>query len=185
MTIAYGLAARDRLRLWTAQHGREREGVSVSSVQSRRAKGGNHAEDLVEDLNAECAAAGVAHLWRVPTPTKVVGVGEARKGRCLQMVHTKRATVDFLGVMRDGRAVAVEVKRLEGRRLNLGRVEPQQRACLDLVADAGGVAVLLVVTPKEAYAVGWRHARAAQSSLGPDELGPWKLAAGRCYLAEF
>jgi hypothetical protein len=156
-------------------------GVRASATQSLRSKAGNRAEDLAELLNAQCAAQGVAWLWRVPTPTRVVGKG--KPGAPLPMAFVKRATVDYLGVMRDGRGVAVEVKRLEGKRLNLGRIEPHQRACLDLVAAAGGVAVLLVVTDAGAVALDWLAVRGLMS-IGPGELERVTVR-GEAYLAEW
>ncbi len=51
--------------------------------------------------------------------------------------------------------VGVEVKSCSNNRLDLARLPPQQRAHLAQIEALGGVALVLVVGPKYAWAVRW------------------------------
>lgn len=169
----------------------------TSALQSLRAKHGNETEAFVATLNEACARAGVAWLDKVPTNMRVVG----RSGAMVRAVFAQKAIADFVGVLRGGRAVAVEVKRVEvtiSKRshaplppsLSLSRVEPHQRDYLDRVDAAGGLALLLVVHgPLAAYAVPWAEARAVLANGGATLSGvfleTWRVRTGEAYLERF
>jgi len=118
---------------------------------------------------------------------------------------------DFQGVLRDGRAVAVEAKSEAGR-LQRDAVKPHQRRDLEAVDRFGGVALLLVELHDDdgarlgAWALPWRTleglwcitrrakpGRAGSSraedyvesrSVGPAELAGHEVDAA-CYLRPF
>jgi hypothetical protein len=155
-----------------------------SAQQSKRSKIGARTEEYVDNLHQACALAKVAWLVRVPTQFRVLGKlpnGEVR-GR-----FVRKASVDYVGwMLNDGaRAVTVEVKHQEDGSFSLSRVEPQQRAALDACLAAGGVAVLLVVTPLRTYAVPWADAR-ARTSMDAIALEPHRVQVHDvAYLARF
>ena len=141
------------------------------------------AERFVDTLHAICEQTGVAVVRRVSSHLRLVGGG--------RVVATQRSTVDCLGVLKGGRAVAVEIKSCADGRLRLSQVPEHQRAELGAVERVGGVALVLVVRPLPvaAYAVPWsvvaKAAAAGQASLGPDELAPWLCDPRRPYLARW
>lgn len=129
------------------------------------------------------ALAGLAHVRHVGAPV-VVGAG----GRPTEWAGTGPA--DYQGVLRGGRAVAVEAKSRD-RRLALSDVAAHQRADLEAVECLGGLALLVVElrTASSIYVVPWgrvpwRRMRegAADVSVGPDELALWRWTGG-LYLA--
>ena len=129
------------------------------------------------------ALAGLAHVRHVGAPV-IVGAG----GRPTEWAGTGPA--DYQGVLRGGRAVAVEAKSRD-RRLALSDVAAHQRADLESVERLGGLALLVVElrVASSIYVVpwgrvGWRRMRAgaADVSVGPDELALWRWTGG-LYLA--
>lgn len=138
---------------------------------------GKHGEKLVEAANAAALALGVAMVHKVPTPSTV------RAGR---QVFTAKSTVDYVGMMLDGtgRAVALEAKAIQDTRLYLARVAPHQRAYLDRVAGAGGVAVLAVIDSQwRVYDVPWAEV-CLRPSLSLVDLEAWS-SSPRSWLRRF
>jgi Holliday junction resolvase len=157
---------------------------SPGSLAARtRQKAGDVAERYADTLHAICEQTGVAVVRRVSSHLRLVGAG--------RVVAVQRSTVDCLGVLRGGRAVAVEVKSCADGRLRLSQLPDHQRAELAAVERAGGVALVLVVRPLPvaAFAVPWsvvaRAAAEGRASLGPDELAPWLCDPRRAYLARW
>lgn len=151
--------------------------------QSRRAKGGARAEDVVDHLNSLVAFHDGTILRRVPTPYRVV----SSDGATARVVWTKRSTVDYLGWTKDGRAVLVEVKRItvpHGKtpRLPLSRIEPHQAQDLGSAHRAGALAIVLVVNAATGtvYAVPWD----AFVGSGPRSVdcSPHELRVGSSYV---
>jgi hypothetical protein len=167
-----------------AQAGDDDVARTVRDQQSKRSKTGARAEDYVDNLHDACRMANVARLVRVPTQFRVLG--KAPRGE-LRGRFVKKATVDYVGWMLDGtaRVVTVEVKHQQEGALWIGRVEPQQQAALDSCLQAGGVAVLLVVTPMRTYAVPWADAR-AHKTMNAEALEPYRVRVHElAYLAQY
>jgi hypothetical protein len=167
-----------------AQAGDDEVARKIRAQQSKRSKTGARAEDYVDNLHDACRMANVARLVRVPTQFRVLG--KAQRGE-LRGRFVKKATVDYVGWMLDGtaRVVTVEVKHQQEGALWLGRVEPQQQSALDSCLQAGGVAVLLVVTPKRTYAVPWAEAR-ARKTMNAEALQPYRVLVHElAYLAHY
>jgi len=120
----------------------------------------------------------VAHLTKVPTPTFMKN-GELHYGA--------QSTVDFEGFMLDGtgRHVAEEIKGMGALPyIYLARVAPHQRAHLDAVHAAGGVAVLTVIDRLNApHVVEWSVARDLHK-LTLEELVPFRVTP-QIYLVKF
>jgi penicillin-binding protein-related factor A (putative recombinase) len=164
------------------------------AAQSLAAHRGNVAERFVEDQHKALAAAGIAFLYRVPTP--IVVTGRHASGGVIAR-YAARATVDYLGHLADGTACAVECKRITPKPLASGvagapslpysQVEPHQRDALNRCDDAGGLAIVLVVLESGGlFAVPWRHVRRAvpapRSSLRGEALERFRVRPGRLYL---
>ncbi|RYZ17300.1 MAG: hypothetical protein EOO70_02330 [Myxococcaceae bacterium] len=162
---------------------RSPEDLARSAAAQKRQKAGDVAEKYVDTLHAICEQTGVAIVRRVSSHLRLVGGGRA--------VATQRSTVDCLGVLRGGRAVAVEIKSCADGRLKLSQLPDHQRAELGAIERAGGLALVLVVQPfpVAAFAVPWsvvaQAAAAGQASLGPAELATWKCDPRKAYLARW
>ena len=67
----------------------------------RRQRTGLQAEKIAENMHEVCYLKGVARVVKVESSLKATNAG---------FVHTRKSTVDCLGVLSGGRAVAVEIK---------------------------------------------------------------------------
>lgn len=157
------------------------------ATQRARQASGEDAEDLVARLHEVCAVHGVARVRKRPTPFRVLGAGP-RKGTLL-VVPAEKAGVDYHGHLRGGRAVYIEAKRVEGERLPLARLEPNQVKELREATADGALGVVLVLAGRapKVCPVPWSavaaHLASGAASLGPAELEPWRVDPARPYLA--
>lgn len=166
----------------------------ASAAQSRRSHNGNVGEEIVNALHLRCQLSGVAIVTKVASNLKVVG--SLGKG-LVKAAMVKKSVVDFLGYsLTSGRVVAVEAKHVAVTpaartpwapcSLSMSRVEDHQRADLDRVLKAGGVAVLLVVHGNLAtYAVPWSEAREVKGTLRGDALEKHKVGPREAYLSRW
>lgn len=122
-----------------------------SADQSARARTGNRAEDIVEELHAVCSASSVAWIRKLPTPMRPLGRGRA--------VFVAKSGVDYMGHHADGRAVYVEAKKCDDARFYLSKIPEHQSAELSIANAHGCIAVLLVILGGDAFAVPWWLAR--------------------------
>jgi penicillin-binding protein-related factor A (putative recombinase) len=144
--------------------------MDASSRGSQNQGRGEMAEGILKAYHQEARARKVAWLTKVPTPTQI--------GQGGKMIYTTKSTVDFVGMMLDGSArfVAEEVKSFfEGTRFSMSNVKPHQRAFLDGVHDAGGVAVLTVADKLwQIYVCPWGEVR-SKTSLTYDDLRDYRV----------
>jgi len=122
-------------------------GIDPGPSARVRQAAGEDTERWVENLHRLCEIRGYAWVRQVSVHLRLVAGGK--------VVPARAGTVDCLGVLRGGRALAVEVKSCADNRLKLDRLPPQQRAHLALVEKLGGVALVLIVGPTHAWAVEW------------------------------
>lgn len=161
------------------------QGIDTGPSQRVRQQAGDRAEAVADALHLACERAGVAVVRRVNSNLRLV-----RGGKGPRVVPTKKSTVDCWGVLRGGRAVAVEVKSCSTGRLDFDRLPPHQRAELERVDQLGGLAlVLVVVGATMVCAVPWPVVRSAIEA-GARSLGVGEVALHRCdprrpYLAAF
>jgi hypothetical protein len=161
---------------------------TVAQAGGEKAKeAGKAAEAHVAKLNEVCEAHGVAKLWRVPNPFEPV---EHLGGWFFKCVAVKGGLVDFIGLLRGGRLVAVEVKHVQedpttklglaALRFPFDLLAERQVAQLEIVHRWGGIAVVVVCSGGAAYALPWGVLQAAmgagRKSLTGPELGPWKVS---------
>lgn len=148
-----------------------------------RERSGRRAKRLGDDLERWVAAylgtaqrVGAIAWWMKIHP----GVAHRRAlidGRWgFKLVWGERAAADFVGLLPDARMLAIECKSVEGQRLARSAIKPQQRAHLDAVNAAGGIALLAAEFRDEGavtrtarqyvipwHEVPWAKARTAES----------------------
>lgn len=153
-------------------------------------------QDLERWLAAQHRAAGlqgIAHVRHVGPPVAHAG----SRGQHLTVIG--KGPADYQGLLRGGRAVAIEAKSRDAR-LSLADIPEHQQRDLEAVERLGGLA-LLVVEVRAAQlvaAVPWTEVPWRVSSrvldrgkpserversetVGAEELAPWRAVAG-CYL---
>lgn len=159
-------------------------GIDAGPSQRIRQQAGDRAEAVADALHALCNRAGVALVERVSSHLRLV-----RGARGPRTVATKKGTVDCLGVLRGGRAVAVEVKSCSDGRLAFDRLPPHQRAVLERIDQLGGLALVLVIVGGAAHAIPWRAIREAlaqgRKGLGVAEVQFYRCDPTRPYLEPF
>lgn len=167
-----------------------------AQAQHDRAVIGGDAEAFVDQLHEACALARVAWVQRCSSHVKITKyLGNGRlEGRL-----TGKSVVDAMGVLSNGRGVALEIKHVAVERLKSGgeaawrlplaRLEEHQRAMLSAFDQAGGLALVLVVHAGQAFAVPWpvvaEAIAAGAASLSAEQLAPHRCPSGRPYLARF
>jgi penicillin-binding protein-related factor A (putative recombinase) len=127
-------------------------GVRLGPSARVRQQAGERAELRADAMHDLCRRQGVAHVQRVASHLRLVR-GQGGQART---VPTKKGTIDCWGLLRGGRAVAVEIKSCADGRLAFDRLPQHQRDELQRVHDLGGLALVLLLTREQAYAVPWR-----------------------------
>jgi hypothetical protein len=129
----------------------------------------------------------LAHVTHNQAQANVVG------GR---LIYTASGVSDYSGVLdRSGVAVAIEAKTSKANALPRANVKPKQQEHLEVVARAGGLALLLVewrleTPPYRVRAaipwleVPWAVKRSAES-LTMSDAEPWVIQPSTCYLERF
>lgn len=140
----------------------------VAVARSKASRSGSGGEAIVGAFHREAERRGLARLFHVPTPTRWT------KGKAgMRLVYAGKSVVDTVGFELNGRArfIAEEIKTTQAHSFRIAEVEPHQRAFLDIVDAAGGVAVLTVVwsPDKRVSVLCWRNIRDL-SSLSADVL---------------
>lgn len=167
-----------------------------AQAQHDRALAGGAAEAFVDQLHQACALARVAWVQRVSSHIKITrDLGRGRvEGRL-----TGKSVVDAVGVLSNGRGVAIEIKHVAVERLKSGgeaawrlplaRLEEHQASMLATFDQAGGLALVLVIHAGQAFAVPWpvvaTALTAGAASLSAEQLAPHRCPPGRPYLARF
>lgn len=116
-------------------------------LAGRMARARGEAWELaLEGEHAAYLRQGLADVVKLPTPALVLGPTrrDARGRTTFPACWAAKASADFEGVIRGGRAVRVEVKRRQGNRIGIAEVQPQQLAALERCHRLGGLALLVV-----------------------------------------
>lgn len=123
----------------------------------------------------------ILRLDKLVPPVRVVSKG---KGQKPALIPTAATGADWIGMLRDGRYLAMEAKSTSEPRLPRAAITPKQAEHLQQVAAGGGVALLLVefrLGPgtAEHFAVPWMAAPWGQArtmaSLDRRVLGAWRM----------
>jgi penicillin-binding protein-related factor A (putative recombinase) len=153
--------------------------MSASDIGAQNQERGQQTEKVMDGYHIAARQLGVADLFKVPTPTTI---GEGGK-----IIFTKKSKTDFVGFTLDGTArhVAEEVKsHMEPGDFKMHKVEPHQRAYLEKVHAAGGIAVLTIVDRLwQVYVLEWDNIK-TRTSLSYDDLRP-RLVRPQMYLKRF
>lgn len=141
-------------------------------------------EDWIAAHHRVAFARGIAHVRKVSPAVKWLPGGRA--------IVTGEAGCDWSGTLRGGRHLVAESKAHAGPRLGRAAFEPHQIADLDIAAKMGAVALAIVQLSIDGrvrrfaapWPLPWRAVGNGQS-VGLDELAPWEIAEGACYLARW
>jgi len=138
---------------------------------------GNAAEDIVSMFHGLAENQKRAVFWQIPTPTRWVDG---------KLIYAEKSIVDFLGVLcADGRHIAEEVKHCQGPSFDLAQVKPHQRAYLDKVVAAKGLAVLTIVDGKNTvHAIPWTAVR-GQSRVSMESVAGWATSISNYFSPAF
>jgi recombination protein U len=96
---------------------------------------GHQLELAVEKQNSHYLRDGIARIDKVATPM-IYSNGEWK--------HGKKSTVDFIGCLKGGRAVAFDCKQVAGDSLPMANIHEHQVKYLRDVLELGGLAFFLV-----------------------------------------
>lgn len=113
-----------------------------------------------------------------------------------KQIWTAPGAADYTGVLHGGGVVAVEAKSTKEVRLARAALSPKQQHHLEMVSQAGGLALLLVEFRRTQaplfvrYAIPWREIpwkklRSADTVSMEDIKELWLVAPDTCYLAKF
>lgn len=145
------------------------EGIDPGPSAHVRQAAGQDAERWAEHVHHLCEVHGVAWMRKIEAHLRPVGGG--------RVVPVRAGTIDCLGVLRGGRALGVEIKSCSTGTLIFERLPVQQRAHLAAIEALGGVALVLVVGPRHAWAIEWRRIarllEAGAKSVGCSPLDTW------------
>lgn len=158
------------------------DGPSATRVAAGRKahRDGDAFECFVRSYLGTAVAAGAIAWW-----AKIHAGVEQRRVRCtcgawrFELVWGERAAADFVGLLPDGRMLAIECKSVRGTRLAASAIQPHQAGHLAAVAVAGGHAILAVEFADEG-----RATRAARQYFIPWHLVPWETARTARSLSE-
>lgn len=169
--------------------------TGLGSLASRlRARAGNAFEDRIADALALAARNGEAWITKRPTPVKILRVapGGVVTGRL-----EGSPGVDYVGVLRGGRAVYLEAKSCAEGAFFLRAIRPGQWDEMRRVAAFGAARALVVgwtpdtakgralIVPRTTVVcvVPWQECEAArkadESSLSAETLAKYAVIAGR------
>lgn len=152
--------------------------IAPSTPSELRERAGRRAKRLGDELErwvgsylATAVRAGALAWWMKVHPGVVHrrALIDGRWG--FKLAWGERAAADFVGLLPDGRMLAIECKSIEGQRLPRRAIQPQQLAHLGAVSTTGGVA-LLAAEFRDEGAAGY----AARQYVIPWHLVPWVTA---------
>lgn len=117
-------------------------------VNTRRVLAGRRAKmvgSLHEDIiNASCSVyrrEGIADIEKTPEPMKPIkSMGQGK----YVAIYTKKAQVDYKGILKDGRCIAFEAKYTDSDRITRTAVTEAQEEMLERYSDYGGICFVLV-----------------------------------------
>jgi len=87
----------------------------------------------------------IARIDKIPTPIKILGIAKGYVRGCLE----KKSTVDYTGVLADGKFVAFDCKETHEDRFKLSDLQPHQYDYLEQVNRLGGYAFLVIEYVKQ------------------------------------
>lgn len=111
-----------------------------------------------------------------------------------RVVYTACGVADYSLLLPGGIYGAAEAKSIQGDTLLQSLIAPKQTAHLNAVAEAGGVALLLVEFRHEdgrnnRYAIPWKlipwKVKRTAPSLSEEDAAHWLVRPGKCYLDSF
>lgn len=144
-------------------------------------------EELLARHHRDARGRGIARVRKVSQLVKILrALGRGQ----FVVVFTGENGCDWKGSLRGGRAITAESKSIAGPRLQRSMFEQHQIDDLDEAARFGELALALVQLridgrPRR-FAVEWERmpwkASGVGYGVGLEELAPWEIREGECYL---
>lgn len=161
---------------------------TANQVRGERNRDAGEAfEAWLEGWHRRARQLGIARVRKVSPAVKWVGRGHRARPK---VVGENGA--DYVGRLRGGRAIVAEAKATEEERLPRSAFEKHQIDDLDEAAALGALALGLIELRiagrvrrfAAPWPLDWRW-RGAGASVGLEELEPWEIRDGECYLARW
>lgn len=110
-------------------------------------------EAMIEGACRAYEAKGRAYVIKVPEPFRVI---KKNRGRGIATVQfTAHAQPDFVGVLKDGGAIAFEAKHTDTGKLHQRVVTPTQAMALQKFQDLGGIAAVCAGIGGDCFMIPW------------------------------
>ncbi len=110
-------------------------------------------EAMIEGACRAYQTKGRAYVIKVPEPFRVITKNRGRGIATVQFIA--HAQPDFVGVLKDGRAIAFEAKHTDMDKLHQRVVTPTQAAALQTFRDLGGAAAVCAGIGGECFMIPW------------------------------
>lgn len=154
----------------------------ISALQRSRQAVGGAFEVWIEIQHEKAKLLGIlAHVVHNQAQTKMI------KGK---LEYTQRGVSDYSGVLEGGLHLSEEAKSSKSSTLPKAKISPLQQRHLDVVAHAGGLALLLVefrqpAPPHKRFAIPWLEVpwatKKSAESVSIEDLASWAVVPD-CYL---
>ncbi|MGV2927193.1 Holliday junction resolvase RecU [Macrococcus capreoli] len=105
---------------------------------------GRWLEDMIDNTNKMYAHRNIALITKVPTPTQVV----RSNGKIVGARYEKKSTVDFNGILDDGRYIAFDTKECQKPAFSFSAVLSHQVEYLKKVKEMNGEAFILIFSER-------------------------------------
>lgn len=166
-----------------------RRGAHQRAVQ----RAGQAGEDVLAHHHAVAQARGLAMMRKRDAVVVLTAGGRPMLRPDGRPVFRAPSGADYHGALRCRtpggvvtRPIYVEAKHVAGDRFELREIRPSQRAELSLAARLDALAGLVLVTPRDVYAVRWDAVEAVEArgakSFALADVAHWRVPRGDSYL---
>jgi len=133
-------------------------------------------EKLLGDVHKCYRAAGRADVHKIHTGVTII---EDYKDGTVYARKVKSVWVDYVGLMRGGRAVAIEAKQTADPKWKWSELKPHQRARLESYGKLGGVAFVYLWYLGTQYIIPWD--RVGRGRFRPEAFADCVKPAGKSW----
>jgi recombination protein U len=147
---------------------------------------GKELETLIEAANKAYERHGIALIQKIATPTTVVRRFNpiTKKSEIVNAFHSDKSTVDFLGTLTGGQAVAFDCKTtMNKQNYRLGSIEPHQIDYLIKFKNTGGLAFFIIefTMTKEIFRIDVENVKARLDNGNPNmTIGEFRKECQKC-----
>lgn len=168
-----------RLANQRAQAARRAHTGRTGPKNQRKANLGKHWETCIAKMHKVYQRQGLADIQKIDNPAQPLEPPRKKypsevarfggKGMVMLARPETGRHVDFVGVLKGGKAVRLEAKSARVDRIALDAVKPHQAARLGYCDKLGGFAAVLVALPSGLWVVPWLHWTPAKASSGKNK----------------